>query len=79
MTLQVVRLDSTSIYFWMLGVTLTLLGVAFTVLPDVAGTDLLALGSMFMIAGLVVPVVVGLGVTTHELWNSYRGAGGEGQ
>lgn len=77
MTFRVVRLDTTSIYFWMLGVTVMLVGVAAGLESPADAAHLYGLGALLMITGLVIPVVVGLGTTEHDLWQQYQARGGD--
>lgn len=56
-----------AIYIWMLGATLTLLGIGFVTL-DAQGADLVALGALFMLAGLLAPILQGLYGNVREAW-----------
>lgn len=68
-----VRHSNESLFVWMAGVTLTLAGVAFTVLPEAQGTDLVAIGITTMGAGLMIPVADAAGQHIKRLAESRRG------
>lgn len=78
MTLQPVRLDHFSVYFWMLGATLALYGIGATALGvDANAAGPVALGSLLMITALFVPILRAAVKSAQVLWQGYQANRGD--